>query len=41
MADHIVVLAGGCVVEEGDHVSLMAKGGMYSELYEIQARAYQ
>jgi ATP-binding cassette subfamily B protein len=41
MADHIVVLAGGRVVEQGDHDSLMAAGGLYRELYDIQARAYQ
>ena len=41
MADHIVVLAGGRVVEEGDHESLMAAGGLYQELYGIQAKAYQ
>lgn len=41
MADHIVVLAGGRVVEQGDHESLMAAGGLYQELYAIQARAYQ
>ncbi len=41
MADHIVVLAGGRVVEEGDHASLMAMRGLYRELYDIQARAYE
>ena len=41
MADHIVVLAGGRVVEQGDHESLMAGGGLYRELFDIQARAYQ
>jgi ATP-binding cassette subfamily B protein len=41
MADHIVVLAGGRVVEQGDHDSLIAAGGLYQELYDIQARAYQ
>jgi ATP-binding cassette subfamily B protein len=41
MASHIIVLAGGRVVEQGDHASLMAKRGLYSELYEIQARAYR
>ena len=41
MADHIVVLAGGRVVEEGDHGALMAREGMYRELYDIQARAYE
>ncbi|MDQ3978233.1 MAG: ABC transporter ATP-binding protein/permease [Actinomycetota bacterium] len=41
MADQIVVLAGGRVVEQGDHGSLMRAGGLYRELYDIQARAYR
>ncbi len=41
MADHIVVLAGGRVTEQGDHESLMAAGGLYKELYDIQAKAYR
>ena len=41
MADHIVVLAGGRVVEQGDHASLMARQGLYCELFGIQARAYE
>jgi ATP-binding cassette subfamily B protein len=40
MADHIVVMAGGRVVEQGDHASLLAQEGLYRELYGIQARAY-
>ena len=40
MADHIIVLAGGRVVEQGNHASLMATRGLYADLYEIQARAY-
>ena len=40
MADHIVVLADGTVVEQGDHESLMAARGLYAELYGIQAHAY-
>ncbi|MEJ2132731.1 MAG: ABC transporter ATP-binding protein, partial [Gammaproteobacteria bacterium] len=40
MADLIVVLDGAKVVEVGDHDSLIAKGGQYSELYGIQAAAY-
>jgi len=41
MADHIVVLERGRVVEQGDHASLMAAGGLYRELYDIQSRAYR
>ena len=41
MADLIVVLDGAHVVEVGSHDDLMAKGGQYSELYEIQAAAYR
>ena len=41
MADLIVVLDGAHVAEVGSHSELMARGGRYSELYRIQARAYQ
>ena len=41
MADLIVVLDGAKVVEVGSHEELMARGGQYSELYEIQAAAYR
>ncbi len=41
MADHIIVLDGGRVVEQGSHDSLMTTGGLYAELYGIQARAYR
>jgi ATP-binding cassette subfamily B protein len=41
MADLIVVLDGARLVETGTHEELMAKGGQYSELYAIQAAAYQ
>jgi ATP-binding cassette subfamily B protein len=41
MADLIVVLAGARVAEVGSHDELMARGGPYSELYQIQAKAYQ
>ena len=41
MADLIVVLDGARVAEVGSHDELMARGGRYSELYRIQARAYQ
>ena len=41
MADLIVVLDGGHIVEVGDHKRLAAAGGLYAELYELQARSYR
>lgn len=41
MADHIVVLHDGRVVEQGSHDDLMHEDGLYAELYELQARHYQ
>jgi ATP-binding cassette subfamily B protein len=41
MADLIVVLDGSQAVEIGSHEELMALGGRYAELYQIQAKAYQ
>jgi ATP-binding cassette subfamily B protein len=41
MADLIVVLDGAKVVETGSHDELMARGGSYAELYQIQAAAYR
>lgn len=35
-ADHILVLDGGKVVEQGTHESLMARRGFYHKLYESQ-----
>ena len=35
-ADHILVLDGGKVVEQGTHDSLMAQNGFYRKLYESQ-----
>ncbi len=41
MADLIVVLEQGRIVASGDHASLIRAGGLYAELYELQARAYR
>ena len=40
-ADLIVVIDGGRVREVGSHRELMAKGGLYAELYTIQATSYR
>ena len=41
LADLIVVVDGGRVREHGTHDELIASGGLYAELYGIQARAYR
>jgi ABC-type multidrug transport system fused ATPase/permease subunit len=38
-ADKIIVLKGGVVAEEGSHDELLARGGVYAELYRIQFSA--
>ncbi len=41
MADHIVVLLEGRVVEEGSHERLMAAEGVYARLFGLQAAGYR
>ena len=41
MADRIVVLSDGRIVELGSHAELMARGGLYSRLFELQAEGYR
>ncbi len=41
MADRIVVLSGGQLVEEGNHAELMERGGLYAEMFEMQAASYR
>ena len=41
MADHILVLRSGELVEEGTHRELMELGGHYSGMFAAQAERYQ
>jgi ATP-binding cassette subfamily B protein len=41
MADRIVVLEGGRLVEEGSHAQLMSLGGRYAAMFEMQAASYR
>ena len=40
-ADRILVMEAGRIVEEGDHASLVARGGVYARLAELQFGAEQ
>jgi ATP-binding cassette subfamily B protein len=40
-AGRIVVLADGHVVEDGSHTDLLARGGRYARLYDLQARRFR
>ncbi len=41
MADRILVLADGEIMEQGTHKDLVALGGRYAELFELQAAGYR
>jgi ATP-binding cassette, subfamily B, bacterial len=41
MADLIIVLDGSRLVEIGGHQELIRQGGLYAELFRLQANAYR
>jgi ATP-binding cassette subfamily B protein len=41
MADEIIVLDAGRIVERGNHAALMAQGGVYERLFSLQAEGYR
>lgn len=41
MADRIVVLENGKIIEEGSHERLASLGGRYAEMFEMQAASYR
>ncbi len=41
MADRILVLDDGRVIEDGSHEALLALGGRYAELFQLQAAGYR
>lgn len=41
MADRILVLENGRIIEEGNHDTLMADNGRYAQLFKLQAESYQ
>ena len=40
-ADHIIVLEKSKILEQGSHEELLALGGQYATLFELQAQGYQ
>jgi ATP-binding cassette, subfamily B, bacterial len=41
IADRIIVLANGAMVEDGSHAELLANNGLYAELFSLQAEGYR
>ncbi len=41
MADRIVVIENGSILEQGSHAELMAQGGQYAQLFTLQAKGYR
>ncbi|GGL19865.1 ABC transporter ATP-binding protein [Deinococcus radiotolerans] len=41
MADRVLVLKAGRIIEDGKHADLLARGGEYADLWALQARQYE
>jgi len=41
MADRIIVLQNGMVIEDGSHQELVVRAGLYAELFSLQAEGYR
>jgi ATP-binding cassette, subfamily B, bacterial len=41
MADQIIVLDRGRVIEQGSHAQLMEQNGRYAHLFTLQAEGYR
>ena len=41
MADQIIVVENGRIIERGSHDELVARDGIYARLFELQARGYR
>jgi len=41
MADRIIVLQNGMVIEDGSHQELVVRAGLYAELFALQAEGYR
>lgn len=41
LANRIIVLSGGCIVEDGSHEQLLAAKGAYAQMWEVQAGWYK
>jgi len=41
LADRVILLQGGRIAEMGTHESLLARNGVYAQLYRMQAKWYQ
>ncbi|SFN72214.1 ATP-binding cassette, subfamily B, partial [Dokdonella immobilis] len=41
MADQIIVIQDGRIIEHGNHAELLEREGHYAHLFSLQARGYQ